>query len=179
MINNKMQDVLNEQINAELYSGYLYLSMSAYYQSINLSGFANWMYVQMLEEQAHAQILYNHIVDRGGRVILKAIEAPQIEWENALAPFEAALKHEQKITSLIHNLVTIAADEKDYASNAMLQWFVTEQVEEEKNVSDIIDKMNLVNSAPGGIFMIDRELAARVYTPPSILAGQQGGDPAV
>lgn len=179
MINNKMQDVLNEQINAELYSGYLYLSMSAYYQSINLSGFANWMYVQMLEEQAHAQILYNHIVDRGGRVILKAIEAPQIEWENALAPFEAALKHEQKITSLIHNLVTIATDEKDYASNAMLQWFVTEQVEEEKNVSDIIDKMNLVNSAPGGIFMIDRELAARVYTPPSILAGQQGGDPAV
>ncbi|HEY3299084.1 MAG TPA: ferritin [Armatimonadota bacterium] len=179
MLSKKMQDAFNKQINAELYSGYLYLSMSSYYQSVNLPGFANWMYVQMLEEQAHAQIIYNHVVDRGGRVILEPIAGPPSEWGSTEQPFADAYLHETKVTAMINDLVKLAMDEKDYASNAMLQWFVTEQVEEEKNPSDVLQQMKLTGSAPGGIFMIDRELAARVYTPPAILAGQQGGGPAV
>lgn len=175
MISKKMQDAINDQINAEMYSGYLYLSMSAYYQSINLPGFANWMYVQMQEEQAHAQILYNHLIDRGGRVILKAIAQPPTEWASVEAPFADAYEHEQKVTAMINNLVSLAVEEKDYAANAMLQWFVTEQVEEEKNTSDILNRIKLVGSAPSGLYMLDNELAARVYTPPSILTGQQGG----
>lgn len=178
MLSEKMQDAINKQINAELYSGYLYLSMSAYYQSINLPGFANWMYVQMQEEQAHAQIFYNHISNRGGRVLLQALEAPQTDWKTPEEPFADAYIHETKITAMINDLVRLAMEENDFASNAMLQWFVTEQVEEEKNPSDIIQQMKLMGAAAGGLFMIDRQLAVRVYTPPAILAGQQGGGPA-
>lgn len=175
MLGKKMEDAINKQINAELYSGYLYLSMSAYYQSINLPGFANWLYVQMQEEQAHAQILYNHIINRGGKVELLPIEGPQIDWDSPSAPFEDAYAHEIKVTAMINNLVTIAAGEKDFASNAMLQWFVTEQVEEEKNPFDIIQKLKLMGSAPGGLFLIDKELALRIYAIPAPLVGQQGG----
>jgi ferritin len=178
MVSKQMQDAINKQINAELYSGYLYLSMSAYYQSINLPGFANWMYVQMQEEQAHAQIMYNHIVDRGGRVTLLPIAGPPSEWNSPEQPFADAYEHETKVTAMINDLVKLSMDEKDFASNAMLQWFVTEQVEEEKNPSDVLQQLKLMGSAPGGLFMIDRELAARVYTPPAPLAGQQGGAPA-
>ncbi|MHB1000458.1 MAG: ferritin [Armatimonadota bacterium] len=179
MISQKMQDAINKQINAELYSGYLYLSMSAYYQSIGLPGFANWMYVQMKEEQAHAQIFYNHLVDRGGRVILHPIEGPQADWSSPEAPIVSTCEHEAFVTSLINNLVSLSMEEKDFASNIMLQWFVTEQIEEEKNASDILQKIKLMGAAPGGLYMIDTELAARVFTPPAILAGQQGGAPAV
>lgn len=175
MLSQKMEDAINKQVNAELYSGYLYLSMSAYYQSINLPGFANWLYVQMQEEQAHAQILYNHIIDRGGKVTLLPIDGPQVDWASPNAPFEDAYMHETKVTAMINNLVAIAAEEKDFASNAMLQWFVTEQVEEEKNPYDIIQKLKLMGSAPGGLYLIDKELAMRVYTVPAPLIGQQGG----
>lgn len=175
MLSPKMEDALNKQINAELYSGYLYLSMSAYYQSINLPGFANWFHVQMQEEQAHAQIMYNYVVDRGGRVKLMPIDGPQTDWDSPVAPVQNALEHEQKVTGLINDLVHLATEERDYASIGMLQWFVTEQIEEEKNPSDILQQLKLMGDAPGGLFMIDQQLAARVYVAPAILTGAQGG----
>ena len=171
MISQKMLDAINKQINAELYSGYFYLSMSAYYQSKNMPGFANWFYVQMQEEQAHAQILYNYVVDRGGRVILQPIAGPPTDWKDVGKPFDDAYEHEQKVTGLINNLVDIAISEKDHATNAMLQWFVNEQVEEEKNTSGIVEQIGMLRDVPGGLMMLDRELAARVFTPPAILAG--------
>lgn len=170
MLSSKMQDALNAQINAELYSAYFYLSMSAYYESANLPGFANWMHVQYQEETFHALKFYGYVTSRGGRVILKAIDAPPTEWKSALAPFEDTYKHEQKVTGLINNLVNLAMDERDHATNAMLQWFVTEQVEEEKNASDIVAQIKLLQDAPDGIFRIDRELATRVYVPPTTAA---------
>ncbi|MHB0913549.1 MAG: ferritin [Armatimonadota bacterium] len=175
MLSKKMEDALNAQINAELYSGYLYLSMSAYYQSKNLPGFANWMYVQMQEEQAHAQILYNHVVDRGGRVKLSAIDGPPTEWKSPAQPFVDAYAHEQKVTGLINNLVNLANEEKDHASRSMLQWFVDEQVEEEKNASGIAQQLEFIGDNPYAVLMLDKELAARVFTPPVILTGASGG----
>ena len=164
-----MQDAINKQINAELYSGYLYLSMSAYYQSKNLPGFANWLYVQMQEEQAHAQIMYNHVVARGGRVILQHIAGPPTEWPDIGKPFADAYEHEKKVTRMMDDLVDLAMAEKDHASNAMLQWFVSEQVEEENNTCAITQQFQLVGTVPAGILMLDRELAARIFTPPAIL----------
>jgi len=175
MLSNKMQEALNTQINAELYSAYFYLSMSAYYESVNLPGFANWMRVQYQEETFHGLKLYDYVNSRGGRVTLTAIDGPPTEWGAALAPFEDTYKHEQKVTGLINNLVDVAIAERDHATNAMLQWFVTEQVEEEKNASDIVSQIKLLKDAPNGIFMIDRELAMRVYVPPTPAA--QGGAP--
>ncbi len=175
MLSEKMQDALNSQINAELYSGYLYRSMSAYYQSLNLPGFANWMYVQMQEEQAHATIMYNYVIDRGGRVLLQPIAGPPTEWDSPGAPFEDAYAHEQKVTAMIDNLVNLAIEERDHATNAMLQWFVNEQVEEEKNASGIVQQMKIVAGVPAGLIMLDRELGARVFTPPAILAGAPDG----
>jgi ferritin len=175
MLNKKMEEALNKQINAELYSGYLYLSMSAYYASINLPGFANWMHVQMQEEQAHAQILYNHVLDRGGKIVLAAIDGPKTDWSTPNEPFVDAYEHEQKVTAMINDLVDLAAEERDHASNAMLQWFVTEQVEEEKNPSDVLQQLKLMGNAPGGLFMVDSQLATRVYVVPSPLVGQTGG----
>jgi ferritin len=169
MISPKMLDAINKQINAELYSGYLYLSMSAYYQSKNMPGFANWLYVQMQEEQAHAQILYNHVVDRSGRVVLLPIAGPPTDWPSIGKPFEDAYEHEQKVTAMINNLVDIAISEKDHATNAMLQWFVNEQVEEEKNTSYVAEQVKMVGDAQGGLLLLDRELAARVFVPPAIL----------
>ncbi len=173
MLSEKMQEALNRQINAELYSAYFYLSMSAYYESVNLPGFANWMRVQYQEETFHALKLYDYVNSRGGRVTLTAIDAPPTEWDSALAPFEDTYRHEQKVTGLINDLVNLAIEERDHASNAMLQWFVTEQVEEEKSASDIIGQIKLLKDAPNGLFMIDRELAARVFVPPA--AGAEGG----
>lgn len=171
MISDKMQEALNKQINAELYSGYLYLAMSAYYQSQNLPGFANWMYIQMQEEQAHAQIIYNYLVARGGRVLLMSIDQPPAVWSDPAAPFQNAYEHEQKVTGLIYDLVSMAMEEKDYATNAMLQWFVNEQVEEEETALGIVEQLRMAGSAPAGLMMLDRELGARVFTPPAILAG--------
>jgi len=161
MLSQKMQDALNEQINAEMYSSYLYLSMSAYFDSQNLKGCAQWMLVQSQEETVHAMKLFNYVQERGGRVTLKAIDAPATEWDSVLAAFEGAYAHEQKVTALINDLVTLAQAEKDYAANAMLQWFVEEQVEEEASVDEVVQKLKLVADAPGGLFMIDRELGAR------------------
>ena len=167
MISKKMEDALNEQVNAELYSAYMYLSMESYFKAQNLNGFANWMRVQTQEEVTHAMKIYEFINERGGRVILKAIEGPQTEWDSALAVFMAAYEHEQKVTGLINNLVDLAIKEKDHATNSFLQWFVNEQVEEEASADGIVQQLKMMENAPGGMFMLDRELGQRVFTPPA------------
>ncbi len=167
MIGEKMGMALNDQLNAELYSAYLYLSMSAYFQSLNLKGFANWMRVQTQEELLHAVKFYDFINNRGGRVKLAAIETPPSGWESPLEVFESAYQHEQKVTGLINNLVEIALEERDHATEIFLQWFVTEQVEEEDSVNTVIQKLKLMGDAPGGMFMLDNELGQRVFTPPA------------
>ena len=167
MISKKMEDALNKQVNAELYSAYLYLSMAACFESMNLPGFANWMRVQTQEETTHAMKIYDYICERGGRVMLKAIEAPPANWKSPLAAFEAALKHEQKVTGLINNLVNLAVAGKDHATQIFLQWFVSEQVEEEKSADEIVQKLNLTKNMPGALYMLDKEMGQRVFTPPA------------
>ena len=161
MLADKMQKALNGQLNAELYSSYLYLSMNAYFKSVNLDGFANWMYYQAQEELEHSMKFYDFIIQRGGKVVLAQIEAPQTEWDSPLAVFEATLAHEQKVTGLINDLVEIALEEHDHATNIFLQWFVSEQVEEEESVGGVLEQLKLMGDAKGGLFMIDRELAKR------------------
>ena len=167
-IKEKVQDAINRQINREIYSAYLYLAMQSYLESVNLKGFANWMKVQVEEELSHAMKLYDYLFQRGGRVVLQPIEAPPSEWASPLDVFEKTYEHEQAVTSLINNLVELADSEKDHATHNMLQWFVSEQVEEEDNASNLIEKIKLMKDAPGGLFMLDKELAARVFTPPAL-----------
>lgn len=161
-----MEKPFNEQINEELYSAYLYLSMVAYFESINLPGFANWMRVQTQEEIVHAMKFYDYINQRNGRVALTALADPQIEWKSPMDAFEAAYKHELHITAKINELVNLAIEEKDHAANMFLQWFVNEQVEEEKNPLDIIQKLKMIKDSSDGLYMLDKELATRVFTPP-------------
>jgi len=161
MLTEKMQTALNGQLNAELYSSYLYLSMNAYFKSVNLDGFANWMYYQAQEELEHSMKFYDFIIQRGGKVVLTQVEAPPTEWDSPLAVFEATLAHEQKVTGLINDLVEIALEERDHATHIFLQWFVSEQVEEEESVGGVLEQLKLMGDAKGGLFMIDRELAKR------------------
>jgi ferritin len=167
MFSKKMEKALNEQVNAELFSAYLYLSMEAYFKSMNLNGFANWMRVQTQEEITHAMKIYEFIDERGGRIILKAIDGPQTKWDTPLAVFKAVYEHEQKVTGLINNLVNLAIEEKDHATNTFLQWFVNEQVEEESSADQLVQQLKMMENAPGGMFMLDRELGQRVFTPPA------------
>jgi len=167
MISKKMEKALNEQVNAELFSAYLYLSMEAYFKSLNLNGIATWMRVQTQEEVAHAMKIYEFINERGGRITLKAIEGPETKWDSPLAVFKAVYEHEQKVTGLINNLVDLAIEEKDHATNTFLQWFVNEQVEEEASADQVIQQLKMMENAPGGMFMLDRELGQRVFTPPA------------
>jgi ferritin len=166
MLSEKMLAALNEQVNAELYSAYLYMSMSAYFHHTGLTGFANWMRVQALEEMSHAERIFNHVVERGGRAEMKAIGEPPAGWASPQAVFQETLAHERKVTGLINDLVDLAQAEKDHASNNMLQWFVSEQVEEEASAQEIVDKLNLVKETPGGLFMMDKDLGGRTFTPP-------------
>ncbi len=166
MISDKMQEAMNKQINAELWSSYLYLSMAAYFDSVNLSGSANWMKCQAQEELTHAVKFYNYVVERGGRVKLSAVDNVPTEWDTPLKVFEDTYEHETKVTAMIHNLVDMANQEKDYASIAFLQWFITEQVEEEASADEIVQKLKLAGDRGAGLFMIDRELGARVFTLP-------------
>ena len=172
MLSKKMQDALNKQLNAELYSAYLYLSMSAYFQSVHLGGFANWMRVQAQEELTHAIKFYDYVNERGGRVVLQPVEGPPAEWTSPLAVFEDTYRHEQKVTSLINELVNLVIAEGDHATNVFLQWFVFEQVEEEASADKIVQKLKLVGDTGSGLFMIDRELAQRVFVPPTTAAGE-------
>ena len=167
MLNSRLEKEINKQINAELYSAYLYLSMSAYLSSKNLSGFANWMKVQFEEEQFHALKLYQYILERGGKIELEKIDKPKVVWKDIIEVFEESLAHEELVTSLINNLVDIAIEEKDHATLNMLQWFVAEQVEEEASVSDILDQLKLIDGKGSGLFMLDREAKARSFTPPA------------
>jgi ferritin len=161
MINKKMEKALNGQINEELYSAYLYLSMSAWFESTNLRGFAKWMQVQAKEELGHAMKIYGFIHERGGTVGLQALKAPDAKWESPLAAFEGAYKHEQHITACINKLVNQAIQEKDHATNGFLQWFVQEQVEEESSADEIVQMLKLAGKQPGALFMIDRQLGQR------------------
>jgi len=167
MLGEKLQDAINDQMNAELYSSYLYLSMSAYFQSVNLAGFANWMRIQAQEELVHVMKFYDYVNERGGRVTLKAVDAPPTEWKSPLAAFEHAYEHEQMVTGRINDLVNLAIDERDHATNGFLQWFVTEQVEEEASADGVVQKLKLVGADGGGMFMVDRELGQRVFAPPA------------
>jgi len=161
MINKSMQDAINDQINKELYSSYLYLSMAAYLEDRNLSGFAHWMRVQETEEREHAMKLYDFIVERGGRVMLKAIEAPKTEWKSTLELAEEVAAHEAVITASIHALYELALKEKDYSAQIMLQWFITEQVEEERNAAEIVSNLKLIEDRGTAILMLDHRLAKR------------------
>ncbi len=166
MIKEKMQEALNAQLNMEVYSSYLYLAMSAYFRDINLGGFASWMRVQAQEELVHAMKFFDFINERGGRVVLKPVEGPQTEWESPLAAFEATYGHEQRITGLINDLVELALGEHDHATNIFLQWFITEQIEEEDSANEVVQKIKLIGDAKGGLFMLDQELGQRIFTPP-------------
>ena len=161
MLTEKVQNALNDQFNAELYSSYLYLSMHAYFKSINLDGFANWMYQQAKEELLHAMKFYNFINQRGGRAKTAAVAEPPSEWDSPLAVFEETYSHEQKVTGLINDLVEIANEAHDHATQIFLQWFVTEQIEEEESASGVLEQLKLMQGHVGGIFMIDRELEKR------------------
>ena len=173
MIDQRMQEALNKQINAEIYSAYLYLSMSAHFQSVNLAGFANWMRVQWQEELAHALKFYDYVNERGGRVVLQPVEAPPSTWDSPLALFEHVHQHEQKVTGMINKLVDLAVEIRDHATNNVLQWFVAEQVEEEASADEVVQKLKLVGDDPSALFMIDRELAQRIFVAPA--AAKEGG----
>lgn len=161
MMKQKMQDAFNAHMNAEAFSAHLYMSMSAYLQSINLKGMASWMRLQANEERIHEMKFYDYILARGGKVLLDKISAPPTEWESPLAIFKAAYGHEQMITEKINKLVDLSLAESDHASNAFLQWFVTEQVEEEESVLDVVDQLTLIGKDQGALFLIDRELGQR------------------
>ena len=165
MITQRIQDVMNEQIKHETFSAYLYFSMAAYFHSKSLNGMAQWMKAQAQEEFAHALRFFNHINDRGGRIEFQALEKPQADWDSPIAAFKAALQHEVFITGKINDLAKLADDENDRAAGIMLQWFVTEQVEEEDTVSTVIDMLELIGDFGHGLLMADRELGARIAGP--------------
>jgi ferritin len=161
MISKKMADAINDQIQHELYSSYLYLSMAAHFETENLPGFAHWMKVQTNEEREHAMKFFDYLYERGASVTLKAIQQPPSKFKKPLDIFKQVLEHEQKITSLIEKLYELALKEKDYASQVMLQWFIKEQVEEEKNDVEIISQLEMIGDSPAMLMMMDRRLAER------------------
>ena len=161
MLNHKLQTALNEQIKNELYSAYIYLSMSAYFESINLPGFANWMRKQSQEEVNHAMKIFDFIHERGGRVELQAIDQPPVSFESPLKVFEMALEHEKKVTAMIHDLYKLAEEEKDYPTQVMLHWFIDEQVEEEKSASDLVEQLKRIGDDGVGLLLLDQKLGDR------------------
>ncbi len=171
-IAKEMQDAINEQINAELYSAYLYLSMSSWFEDQNLSGFSNWMRCQYLEETMHAMKMYNFVNERGGRVTLKPIAGPEVDWEAPDTVFEQVAEHEAHVTALINNLVSIARKLNDYASESFLLWFVDEQVEEEDTADDILTRLQMIKGDNNALYTLDTEMKGRVPAPvvlPTIL----------
>ena len=167
MLNKKMEKALNDQVNAELYSAYLYLSMAACFQAMNLPGLANWMRVQTQEEMFHAVKFYDFILQRGGSVKLAAIAAPPVAWASPLKAFEHTLSHEEAVTARINNLVSAATSAKDYATNNFLQWFVSEQVEEEANANELVQRLKLIGKSAEALLLLDQELAKRVFVMPA------------
>ncbi|PID57190.1 ferritin [candidate division KSB3 bacterium] len=161
MLSKRMEEALNKQVTAEFYSSYLYLSMSADFAAKNLEGFASWMQMQAQEEWDHGMKIYNYILEKGGTIKLEAIKAPPTSWKNAVDAFDTTLKHEQHVTGLFNNLASLAIEEKDHATGIFLQWFVSEQVEEESTASGILERLKMVGDSPQGLFMMDSNLAAR------------------
>lgn len=167
MISKKMNDALNAQVNAELFSSYLYLSMSAWYGERSLSGFANWMRVQAQEELSHGMKIYDYILERGGSVKLVKIDTPSAKWKSSVAVIEEVAAHEAKVTGLINDLVDLALKERDHASNIFLQWFVEEQVEEEASAGEVLERLKMIGDASAGLFAMDMELGKRVFEAPA------------
>ncbi len=168
MINEKMEKAFNDQINKELYSEYLYLSMKAYFERLNLKGFVNWFNVQVQEEHAHAMGMFDYVHERGGEVELEAIEKPETKWESPLACFEQVLSHEEFVTSRINALMDVADEVKDRAALSFLNWYLKEQVEEEASVGDVLATLRLIGDDKKALLMLDKDLAARTFVQPTI-----------
>lgn len=167
MISQKLEQAINEQIKWELFSSYLYLSMASYFDSINLKGSSSWMKVQAQEELTHAMRFYNYVVSRGGRVKTLPIDGPDTEWDSPLAAFSYGYEHETVVSKRINDLVDLSMSESDHATTNFLQWFVAEQVEEEENFDGVVQRLKMVGDAGNGLFMLDSELGARVFTMPA------------
>jgi ferritin len=167
MLSKKMEKAINEQINAELYSSYLYLSMATYFESVSLGGFANWMRQQAQEELFHGMKMFDYVCECGGRVTLKAIDKPLSKWASPLDAFQNVLAHEQKVTGLINDLVNLALEERDHATTIFLQWFVSEQVEEEASAGGLVDKLKMIGKDASALFMLDTDLGQRTFTLPA------------
>lgn len=176
MISQTMQDAFNKQMNAEAYSGYLYISMSSYFESKGLKGMAKWMANQAREEFFHTSKFYHYILERGGRALMAPIDGPTVDWDSPLKVWENVVSHERKVTSLINNLMNMAKKENDHASEVFLQWFVSEQVEEEAAADEILQKMKIAGEAGAVLFMMDNELGQRVLSP--LVAAAMVGTPA-
>ena len=161
MLSEKIEKVLNRQIQSELYSSYFYLAMVAYAQQIGLSGLSHWMHLQSTEETGHAMKLFEYVNDRGGRVVLEAIPQPPSKFKSPQDMFGQALQHEQEVTQGIHELYQMAKNEGDHATEVQMQWFIQEQVEEEKTFSEIAERLKMIGDQPASLFIIDRELRAR------------------
>ena len=160
-LSDKITKGFNKQINAEFYAAYLYLSASAYFESVNLKGFAGWMRKQSQEELTHAMKFYNHLVERDGRVALTSLPAPPTTWKNPLEAAKAAYEHEQKVTKMIHELVKMSESVDDYAANNLLQWFVDEQVEEEEQTRNMVRQLEMIKGSSNGLMMLDAQLGKR------------------
>lgn len=168
MINEKLEKAFNDQINKELYSEYLYLSMQAYFERLNLKGFVNWMSVQVQEEHAHALGMFDYLNQRGGNVQLEAIDKPETDWESPLAVFEQVLEHEEYVTSRINALMDVAEETKDRAAMSFLNWYLKEQVEEEDNVGNVLATLKLIGDDKKALLMLDKDLATRTFVAPVI-----------
>jgi ferritin len=171
MLKKRIEDAINKQINAEIYSSYLYYSMAAYFESLSLKGFSHWMRVQALEELTHAHKFAAFVNDRGGRVVMQPVEGPPVEWKSPLDVFQAVYDHEVKVTGLINELMDLALEKSDHATVTFLNWFVAEQVEEEASADEVVQKLKLVEKTEGGLFLLDQEMDKRTFTLPPDLAG--------
>lgn len=170
-MNPKVVKILNDQINFELYSAYIYMSMSAYFKLQNLPGFAHWMEIQTKEELSHSLKIYNYLIERGGEASFEAIKKPPQKWDSPMAVFKHAYDHEQIVTSRIEKIVDLSLKEKDHTTNVQMQWFLNEQIEEEANALNIYQQLKMANNAPQVLLMLDRELAQRVFVDPNAPAG--------
>ncbi len=171
MLNKTIEQAINKQINAEIYSSSLYYAMAAYFETLSLKGFSHWLRVQALEELTHVQKFFSYVHERGGRVSMASVEGPQNEWESPLAAFEAVYEHETKVTGMINALMDLALKESDHATCNFMQWFISEQVEEEASADEAVQKLKLVEKTEGGLFLLDQEMDKRTFVLPPNLVG--------
>ncbi len=171
MLNKDIQDAINKQITAEIYSAHLYYSMAAYFESLSLKGFSHWLRVQALEEMTHVHKFFSYVNDRGGRVLMSAIDGPPTEWQSPLAAFEQVLEHEISVTGLVNQILDLALEKRDHATANFMQWFIAEQVEEEASADEAVQKLKLVDKTEGGLFLLDQEMDKRTFILPPDLQG--------